>query len=407
MIKKLQKKFIIITMQSILLVLLIIIGAINAVNIYRMDSKSSQVINMLSENEGRFPELDKKRAPHPKPFGFEMNPETKFETRFFTVKTDAEGKVFQIDTGHIAAVSSSDAENYADSIISKGRNEGYSGIYKYMVTEKEYGKLIVFLDCRSELETSMEFLIVSCAIGLLGLIVVLVLVSVFSRRAVKPEIEAMEKQKRFITDAGHEIKTPLAIISANTEALEIDIGKNEWTESIKNQINRLNGLIVSLLSLSKTEESRNIVFNDFNLSNAIISVAEEFEIIAENQGKVIIFDIQSEIMLKGNESLIKQLINILMDNAVKYTDISGIIEVSLHMRKNIVLRISNTCSEKPEEDLDKLFDRFYRGDVSRSQNGGYGIGLSIAKSIAEAHKAHIAAEYENGTMNFLTVFHQQ
>lgn len=407
MIKKLQKKFIIITMQSILLVLLIIIGAINAVNIYRMDSKSSQVINMLSENEGRFPELDKKRVPHPKPFGFEMNPETKFETRFFTVKTDAEGKVFQIDTGHIAAVSSSDAENYADSIISKGRNEGYSGIYKYMVTEKEYGKLIVFLDCRSELETSMEFLIVSCAIGLLGLIVVLVLVSVFSRRAVKPEIEAMEKQKRFITDAGHEIKTPLAIISANTEALEIDIGKNEWTESIKNQINRLNGLIVSLLSLSKTEESRNIVFNDFNLSNAIISVAEEFEIIAENQGKVIIFDIQSEIMLKGNESLIKQLINILMDNAVKYTDISGIIEVSLHMRKNIVLRISNTCSEKPEEDLDKLFDRFYRGDVSRSQNGGYGIGLSIAKSIAEAHKANIAAEYENGTMNFLTVFHQQ
>lgn len=407
MIKKLQKKFIIITMQSILLVLLIIIGAINAVNIYRMDSKSSQVINMLSENEGRFPELDKKRAPHPKPFGFEMNPETKFETRFFTVKTDAEGKVFQIDTGHIAAVSSSDAENYADSIIAKGRNEGYSGIYKYLVTEKEYGKLIVFLDCRSELETSMEFLIVSCAIGLLGLIVVLVLVSVFSRRAVKPEIEAMEKQKRFITDAGHEIKTPLAIISANTEALELDIGKNEWTESIKNQINRLNGLIVSLLSLSKTEESRNIVFNDFNLSNAIISAAEEFEIIAENQGKVIIFDVQSEIVLKGNESLIKQLINILMDNAVKYTDLSGIIEVSLHMQKNIILRISNTCSEKPEENLDKLFDRFYRGDVSRSQNGGYGIGLSIAKSIAEAHQADISAEYENGTMNFLTVFHQQ
>lgn len=170
---------------------------------------------------------------------------------------------------------------------------------------------------------------VSLAIGIAGLAVVSVLVAVFSKRAIRPVIESMEKQKQFITDAGHEIKTPLSIISANAEVLELTCGSSEWTDSIKNQTARLGELIKNLLTLSRTDEEIKTVFEKFNISDAVYDAASPFKTLASSGGKTLSVDIENEIEYFGDEGMIRQLVSILLDNAVKYADDGGEIKLSL------------------------------------------------------------------------------
>ena len=265
------------------------------------------------------------------------------------------------------------------------------------------------MDCRSDSATKNRFLLVSCAIGAAGYILVCLLIIIFSKRAIRPVVESFEKQKRFITDAGHEIKTPLAIISANTEVLEMVSEPNQWTVSIKNQITRLNGLLKELLSLAKMEEEKPaLTMADFNISDAVYDAASPFTTLAETKGKKLTIDVANGLSYHGDEGAIRQLVSILTENAVKYADEDGEIIEKLfisHNGKETDLEVSNTCKEPPQGDLTKLFDRFYRDDSSRSRSkgekkGGYGIGLSIAQAIVRSHKSKISCKAENGMMIF-------
>lgn len=212
-----------------------------------------------------------------------MTEETPFETRFFTVMVDSDNNIIQLDTGHIAAVSPDEAESIALEMLNSGSNSGSYGSYKYRITEQSYGKLIVFVDRSNQLKTLSTYLIWSCSIGALSLLIVFILVSLLSRRAIKPVIENMEKQKQFITDAGHEIKTPLAIISANADVLELDTGKSEWIDSIRNQTKRLNSLVKSLLELSKVDEGKSTLnMCMFSISDTIEHAVEDFQPIAKS-----------------------------------------------------------------------------------------------------------------------------
>ena len=216
-----------------------------------------------------------------------------------------------------------------------------------------------------------------------------------SGHAVSPVVESLEKQKRFITDAGHELKTPLAVISANIDVLEIESGKSEWTISIKNQIKRLNDLIKNLLTLARMdEENLHPVFSDFNLSKAIFDCANSFSAVAESKNKKYDLDIQENITFLGDQNAINQLASLLIDNAMKYSSENGHVRVLLSKEKNSIrFEVSNNCDIMPSGNLNRLFDRFYRADSSRNrETGGYGIGLSVAKAIAQSHGGDIVAK---------------
>lgn len=407
MIRKLQRKLIFIAMMSLILVMMLLVGAINAISFYQMNSKLNGVIKILSENQGQFPKLERGRPPLVEQhFGFEMNEETPFETRYFIVEFKEDGSILQIDSSHIAAVSSEDVEEYANKVMNGGKSRGYTGIYKYAVTDQSYGSMIIFIDCRSQIQTITLFLLSSCGVALATLLLVFILVSVFSKIAIKPIIESMEKQKQFITDAGHEIKTPLAIISANADVLELTGGESEWITSIRNQTTRLDKLVKNLLTLSKLdEENIELVFTDFDLSMAVSEIAGPFKAMAETQNKEFLMDIQPGLKLNGDVGSIHQLVSTLVDNAIKYSNKEGTIRISLAAtKKGAKIEVYNTVEEIDKDNLDKLFDRFYRVDSSRSrETGGYGIGLSIANSIVEAHHGKIFAKSEDGKSICFTV----
>lgn len=394
-------------MGSLALVMLLLIGSINAINLYQMNSKIDGAIRILSENKGRFPKFEKDIHPQEdRNFGFVMDEETQFEIRYFTVSVDSDGTISEIDTSHIAAVSSEEAAEYAEKVLEGNRYSGYTGIYKFKIVEATGGAMIIFMNCKSEIQTATLFLLSSCAVALATLILVFILVSVFSKKAINPIIESMEKQKQFITDAGHEIKTPLAIISANADVLELTGGESEWIASIRNQIVRLDKLVKNLLMLSKMDEDEiQRVFKEFDLSVTVEEIAGPFKAVAETCNKKFILEIEQGIRFHGDESSIGQLVSTLVDNAMKYSDREGMIRVTLHpAKKGIKLEVFNTVENIEKENLDKLFDRFYRMDFSRSrETGGYGIGLSIAKSIVEAHHGKISAKSEDGKSVCFTV----
>ncbi|BCN32883.1 sensor histidine kinase [Anaeromicropila herbilytica] len=408
MIKKLQRKFIIITMSSLFLVMLLIVLSINGINLYQMYQNIDGTMDILSENKGQFPMFDKKDIPkgdEPR-YGFHINPETPFKTRYFVATISEKGVVQDTDTGHIRAISSTDAQTYAKSALKKNRKSGFIGIYRYQLVKQSSGSMIIFIDCREQLDNAKALLLISLGVAIATLLLVFLLVSIFSKKAIKPIIESTEKQKQFITDAGHEIKTPIAIISANADVLELTGGKNEWITSIRNQTTRLDKLVKNMLMLSKMEEGNiKLVFSPFDISKTFMDIAGPFEIMAETQNKNFLLNIQPGLKINGDESSIGQLISTLADNAIKYSKEEGTIKISLTpYKKGVKLEVYNTTEPIDPANLDKLFDRFYRSDSSRSrETGGYGIGLSIAKSIVEAHHGKITVKSDDGNSIRFTI----
>ena len=250
--------------------------------------------------------------------------------------------------------------------------------------------------CGRSLNNARSFLWISIFISLIGLLIVFALIAITSKAVVKPAAEAYEKQKRFITDAGHELKTPLAVINADCDVLEMENAGNEWIADIRKQTERLTGLTGRLIYLAKTEEGskQKMTMIDFPLSDCISEEVESFKGLARASGKTITSEIADGLSYNGDQRAIEELVSILMDNAVKYSPEGGNIEVSLHKQgSKIIFRVYNDTKEPVPADVIKhMFDRFYRADSSRnSETGGYGIGLSIAKGITGSHGGKINA----------------
>lgn len=413
MITQLRKKFIVIAMASFLTVVLAVLGTINAVNIYQYNAYKNTIMSTLVEYGGQFPTFIKNQQ-GTWLGGYQINAETAFSTRYFVVKMDSSGNILDANAEHIAALTVNEVKQYAKTSVERGEAAGKLGIYNYTVTEVSYstilgtirGYMAIFVDFSSEYNNMVSYILISSIIGAISIVVVFILISVFSKKAIGPVVESIEKQKQFITDASHEIKTPLAIISANTDVLELTSGANEWTESIRNQTNRLTELVKRLISLSKMDEEKvQLVFGEFCVSDVVWEAAAPFETLAESKGRQMEVNIQPDIRMNGDVSSIKQLVSILLDNAVKYSSDNGSIKLSLSKtNKHVRLEVYNTADAISKESLDKLFDRFYRADSSRSrETGGYGIGLSIAKAIVEAHKGRITAFTEDGKSISFTV----
>ena len=415
MITKLRRNFIFITMCSTFAVLAVIIGTLNIVSYRNMVQKADSILELLAENDAVFPEqpamnMDRKEPmmEPPKPGAerdrkremmMEMSPETPFETRFFSVRLDDEGGLISVDTGKIVAVATEDAVSLAKEIWESGSTKGFYRTYRYRVTRESGNNMIVFIDRSREMASYQTLATTSVSVAVLGLAAVFMLVVIFSKIVFRPVAISYEKQKRFITDASHELKTPLTIISANVEVLEMVQEENEWSRSIRNQVSRMNGLVEQMVTLSRMdEESALHITEHFSLSEAVTETAEYFKTLAESKEKELIINVGGEYTYCGDEKLIRQLISLLVDNAVKYSSEKGRIQISLLQKgRHYHLKIWNTVDDIPKGNLDILFERFYRLDSSRnSQTGGSGIGLSIVKSIAEAHKGKVHAKSDDG-----------
>ena len=403
MIRKLRMKFIAISMISTMTVLFLIIGSINLLNYREMSTNADTILNILIENDGILPD-DVYQSQHKKHAN--ISPETSFESRYFTVFLKNDTKEYDIDTDKIAAVDQEKATRFAQKIKRSTEKQGFISKYRFIRQDTENGTKIYFLDCTKSMASFKNFLVSSIFVSIFGMSAVFVLVLLLSKKAIEPMAESYEKQKRFITDAGHEIKTPLTIIDADTTILEMEYGENEWLSDITMQTKRLADLTNDLIYLSKMEEEgKKIAMIKFPFSDVVEEVAQSFQNLAKVQNKNFVTKITPMISLKGDEKAIRQLISILLDNAVKYCGENGEIRLSVWKKgKNTILSVYNTTQEMKKENLNHLFDRFYRTDTSRnSQTGGYGIGLSIAKAVTAAHKGKIQASSEDGKSLLITV----
>lgn len=404
MIKKLRHKFVRTAMTALLLILISLIAVINLFFIAQNTAHIDEMLGILSENNGQFPKPD--RNPdnvENHAFGFRNSIEAPYEIRFFWVRFDSDNQPLEINTGHIASITSSEASEYADKISSSDKTKGYIDTYRYLVSDKDDGsRLILFADCSSSFNNAIFLFATSIIVGIVSLIAMFILVCLLSGNAVAPVVESLEKQKRFITDAGHELKTPLAVISANTDVIELENGSSKWIENTRTQIKRMSGLISDMLTLSRMDEEKmHIVFSDIDLSSIVASCATAFDAIAESKDKAYHISIDPDIHIKGDKESITQLCSILIDNAMKYSTDNGNISVSLKQRRSVFLTVSNDCSDANDINTDKLFDRFYRVDSSRSRKtGGYGIGLSVAMSIANSHGGNIRAVTDKNSILF-------
>ena len=397
MIRKLKFKVVFLAMSSLLVLLASIVIGMNLINYNSVVEEADIVLSILAQNQGKFPDASFKPEWDR---SLNISPETPFESRYFSVVLDYDYKVITSDVGNIATVDEEKAAEYAERIVHKGENFGFADEFRYTVRTEPIGYRITFLDCRRSLESFQGFLEASIRMSVIGYVIVFFVVFVISGKMIRPIAESYEKQKRFITDAGHEIKTPLTIINANVDVLEEEIGANESLADIAQQTKRLKTLTNDLVMLARMEESQDTMQKiEFPISEVVQETVTPFVKLAELQEKDFVCYIEPMLSLKGNDKAIVQLVNVLMDNALKYSPPDGTISFTLERQgRSIYIKVYNTTeNEVNRRQLEHVFERFYRTDASRnSETGGSGIGLSVAQAIVQAHGGKIQAWTQDG-----------
>ena len=425
MIRKLRKKFIVAAIVAVFLVLLILIGSINVLNYRSLVSDADDTLRILAENKGVFPRQMFREQDRPSdqgaPSDFLQPPEERpgevfesrrgsgselpYQSRYFAAFFAENGSLSRINLDHLASLTEEEAASLAQSVFAVGKPKGFSAGYRWSRTASDNETLLLFLNCERELSTFRYFLYASVGISLAGIFAVFLLLLLFSGRIVRPIAESYEKQKRFITDAGHELKTPITIIRADADVLEDELNaENEWITDIRKQTNRLAELTEDLVYLSRMEEENpSLQMQEFSLSELVEETAQSFHALALSKGKIFHASIVPDLKVCGDEKALAKLASVLLDNAMKYSPEGGSVELMLDQSgKNARLVVKNSSSHMEKGNADRLFERFAREDLSRnSGTGGFGLGLAIAKAVSEAHKGKIHAVSEDG--NSLTV----
>lgn len=450
MIKKLRWRFITAAMLAFLLVIALIAGLVNVVYYYVVTNDVDRTIDSIINYDAYRPQFEGRGpggrgiggrdgigpdnggpdnggpdnggpdnggpdGPFPggdddmrelEPFRALPNEEANYMTRFFIVAVDDDNAVLFASMDFVASVDESEAGTFAGKALAKNSDRGYISGYRFAKTEADGATVIVFLNCEKEVNSMRSILYMTLAISGAALILVFILVCLLSRKAIQPIAQNIEIQKRFITDASHELKTPLTSISTSVDVIEIDHGEDEWTSNIRSQVSRMSGLVSQLVALSRLDEVKPVPDKEqFDLSGAAWETVEVHMSQAKAVGKEIKTDIQDGVTIVGEKASVQQMLSVLIDNAIKYSDDSGEIRFSLHKSKGKArIEVFNTCSYDKAPDTERLFDRFYRPDESRNAStGGNGIGLAIAKSVVEAHGGKISASCPDGKSMTITV----
>lgn len=408
MYKKLQRKIVWGSTLTLALVIGIVLTAMAAVTTDTVSRQTRVLLDLILENDGVLPEAGDEDFDSETKRYLAMNAESFNEARYISVLfEDGEANVYSSRMTRMPEESAIQlAERVLEGSRDQGRMRGSRGRYLQFARRinEDGSTLVVFVDNTSRQELTSLMLVYMTGLWLVVLLLYVLLMSRLSGKLIQSFVEKDEQQKRFITNASHELKTPLAVISANNEMAEILNGRNKWTESTGRQVERLQSLIESLVVLAKLDEMKEIPLVDVDLSSLVRESAEGYRDMIDAVGKTCSCEIDENIHIGGEERTLRNLISIILDNAVKYCDEKGVIRIALHHRKDgkgAVLTVSNTFIEGEGIDTERLFERFYRRDESHhSAQPGFGIGLSMAREITHRMKGKISAKYADGSMHF-------
>ena len=447
MINRLRNRFIRIATLSVAAVMLLLTVILNTANFISTDGDLRDTLTLIYENEGTIPTASRTPsgsveqtppsertedaptdAPSDKPPEMSSDKpsdapnstpsdapqkknhpsgpftaETPYSTRYFVLRYQDDGTLTMAGLDKIAAVSEEDTSEYLAAAVSHGPGYGYYGQYRFFVAHTGSDRNIaIFLDSYQSFRSMRLVLVWSLIADAACILLVLLLVVLLSRRAIDPVVRSAQQQKQFITDASHELKTPITVITTSLKVLEMDVGKQKWIDKALGQTEKLTGLVNSLVTLSRMdEEDSPLRMADFSVSDTVRETAESFRDFAQERGHGLELSIVPGLTYCGDEYAVRQLVSILLDNAVKYALPDTPITLSLEKpRRCVVLQTVNRCDTSQTIDTAKLFDRFYRVDPARSGSGGFGIGLSIARSIAEGHHGAITAKLTGDRITF-------
>lgn len=417
MIQKFRWKFIGASVAALLIVLLITLGSLVGITRIQNQNEVNRVLTALVKNEGHL-------SPHNAQPAFgnqddlinrnflagKYNPEAVYQYRYFAVTIDANHQVKVINNNNVYKIKNTEiaditrrtlAEHNKQGNIKAGQNQ-----YAYRVTKDSAGQtLIVFLNETLIYNRFWLMFRVAVVLGIGALIVFALVLILVSRRAIKPIIDTYHKQQEFITNAGHELKTPLAVISANTEMEEMLGNDSEWNQSTKEQVDKLTKLVNRLISLARAGETGELTLSKVNFSKIVEQTTQDFKSIMKKNDLTYQVSIREGLNVIAEKHSLAEIINILLDNARKYCDPHGRIRVELSkspLSKNAVLRISNTYKEGKNKNYTHFFERFYREDESHnSKKGGFGIGLAMARELVQAFRGKISVGYKGEDIVFI------
>ncbi|MBQ9307675.1 MAG: HAMP domain-containing histidine kinase [Clostridia bacterium] len=441
MIQHLRRKVTCLVLAGLFVIVCLFVGSINLLNYRQLLSRADSTLELLKANQGSRPTMPldgpqglertergreaSGETPPPKPEGesspaanrppdrMSAQPPSSRESiaglsNFYTITLADDGTVVSWSSDREDLYTDAQVTALAQSALAGGRKQGRVGSQFYVLWATGEGEMLIVLDERLEMEAAKSLLWTTSLLGLLVYLLLAVSAFFLIKRLFVPAEEAAKKQKQFVWDASHELKTPIAVISANAEVLEREIGKNEWLGYIRSELDRTTELVQSLLELARSEQTgRQEEKQNFDLSRAVMSVALPFESTVFESGKTMVTEVEEGIRYTGIERMISQLTVILLSNAVKYAGDHGVITLSLQKKgRNRILSVHNTGSYIAPEDARRIFDRFYRVDAARSREiEGYGLGLAIAQNIAQAHggKIQVESSIETGTRFIVTL----
>lgn len=386
-------------MLSVFFVLAVTIGAINISNYVVIENNSKDVLSEVIR-QGTDDEMLG-------PGGGQGKVELRQE-HYFIVSFNEDGSINKTNNKHMFILSETECNDLATKVFNNELVGGKYGNYRYSKSTKEDGLTYVgFVDLKEKLDSFYNFLSLSSFISIGAYLVLFVLIFVGSKIVFKPTEEAYKNQKRFITNASHELKTPLTIISADMDLIEMDNGKSEWSESVRDQVKRLNEMTNQLVTLSKLDEEDNtrFPFADFSINEVCHKAIEAFSSSFKKENIKFSYNITGNLTMYGNKYLIDELIYIFLDNSLKYTggeQKSSYFVVSENSKKKIEFRFSNTIDKNDEVDVKQIMERFYRSPSNKKE--GSGVGLSIAQEIVKLHKGNIKVDKNNNSITFIIIF---
>ncbi len=403
MIKKLKLKFIMIAGMAVVIVLFLVLGLVNGINYYNNLYESYHTLDVILDNGGFLPATQSEVWMHDMTF----TEDSQYEERYFVAIMDEDGEVMMMDLKFIASLDESEALMLIKKLSVRKKYRGVirmdHNVFTYMKRKNDDGSVTAaVLNFTPRMMASNNLLRFSLFVGLASLLLFLLIISIAARRAIEPMVKNVQAQKQFITNASHELKTPLAVISANVEVIEMMEGKNEWTESTLKQVKRMSELISRLVVLSRLQENEQIVLTDVDFSEVTEEAVKEYETVISTEGKKLEMNLEEGIHVLADRAGLRELASILTDNAAKYCDAGGTVSVTLGRKgKTASLAVSNDYADGAGVDYSRFFERFYREDQSHnSKKGGFGIGLSMAESMAAKFRGRINVSWKEGIITF-------
>ena len=421
--KKLKKKVFLVIFLILTLFLVSVLTITNYQNyqsqresirniLFKMDETRSRPNEFFGRNNLDLPkkEIESNMLPSKLPQNQNEQPRIFVDSIIYAIRLDENNNIVEIINHTPDDVNEERIKKLAETIIGEKNHEEIKisdlifDYYSYMFLKN--GESLIIMDNTNAKDIFMRALTTSIIIFAILELIIIYISKKLTNWIIKPVIETFNKQKQFIADASHELKTPLSVIIASAEALENDPKEKKWLDNITSESERMNNLITDLLEMAKSENGIKEQYVVENLSKAVLRGVLTFESLIFEKDIKLDYDIQENIILSCNSNQIKQLVSILIDNSIKHSSLKGEIIIKLKKEKgNIIFSVTNKGKEIPKEEREKIFERFYRVDESRNRNDNrYGLGLAIAKNIVTNHNGIIQVNCENGYTTFKAIF---